>query len=553
MLHIENEKVKGLLQSGLFGLEKENMRVDAQGFLAKTPHPFPDHAHIVRDFSEAQLEVNTGVQPTPADVVAELEDYNAEIQRALYNMGAQGLGDAGCAGIASAQDAEKGVTAQSNSARCAREYIWPSSNPPRLRGESDIPIAQFTGDLAQKTEYRKHLAREYGKYKMTFSGIHFNYSFAEDLLRTSFECEQASGCAASSQGNMSNKDGMSDQRNVGSKDTARGLCVADGQRVKIAAFDEYKNAIYLQVAEYAHAYGHVLTALTAASPVMDASYAKTAPDSPAATQTTPTPTSARATTPTSGSIAPRDLFAGSSSVRCSAAGYWNTFNATFNYSSVIAYADSIRKYVDSGQLAQSSELYFPVRLKPPAQNTTENLRTLGISHIELRMFDLNPLARAGIDVRDVLFAQLLLVWFAAAPAPAQLTKAQQLQATHNFKAAAKYDIDNEHIEVPNTPLIDFCAEVAEGAKKAEGAKVASENPQSNTSITVTNACTQIINAMQLFYANAPANVHECLNFQLEKLRNPNERYANRLRHNIKRTYAQDMLELAKKQQREYIT
>ena len=49
--------------------------------------------------------------------------------------------------------------------------------------------------------------------------------------------------------------------------------------------------------------------------------------------------------------------------------------------------------------------------------------------------DLNPLVRAGIDERDVLFSQLFLVWAASLP-PADLTVKDQVQAVQNFKNAA---------------------------------------------------------------------------------------------------------------------
>ena len=51
----------------------------------------------------------------------------------------------------------------------------------------DLLIAQFYGDYAWKTEYRKHLSCVYGRYKMTFSGIHVNDSVSEEMLRREAE------------------------------------------------------------------------------------------------------------------------------------------------------------------------------------------------------------------------------------------------------------------------------------------------------------------------------------------------------------------------------
>lgn len=77
--------------------------------------------------------------------------------------------------------------------------------------------------------------------------------------------------------------------------------------------------------------------------------------------------------------------------------------------------NSIEKYVKNGLLKAPSELYYPIRLKPAGENNLISLRKNGINHIELRMFDLNPLTGAGIDARDVKFAQLLMVWLATMP------------------------------------------------------------------------------------------------------------------------------------------
>ena len=50
--------------SGNFGIERETLRVDENGYLANTDHPkeFGDKAHnpyITTDFSESQIEVIT--------------------------------------------------------------------------------------------------------------------------------------------------------------------------------------------------------------------------------------------------------------------------------------------------------------------------------------------------------------------------------------------------------------------------------------------------------------------------------------------------------------
>ena len=129
-------------------------------------------------------------------------------------------------------------------------------------------------------------------------------------------------------------------------------------------------------------------------------------------------------------------------------GYWNDFAPIFDYSSVNAHADNIQKYVDRGLLKAPSELYYPIRLKPRGDNSLEALRRYGVDHIELRMFDLNPLAEVGVEVKDIRFAQLLMVWLASVPT-VPLTQKDQIQAVQNFKNAAHYDLKTVGILNPD--------------------------------------------------------------------------------------------------------
>lgn len=317
MFCIDSEEKKRWLLQGHFGLEMEGLRVDGNGYLAHTPHPFPDSAHIVRDFCENQTEINTRAEDSPAQAVEALGNFKRELLSVL------------------AGQQEK-------------EYLWPFSNPPYIRNEEDVPMARFDGNEFSKTAYRQYLSERYGRYKMAFSGIHVNYSFQEELLKSEYE--------------------------------------ESGEN----SYFQYKNSIYLKLAERVAEYGWILTAVTAASPVMDSSFVE------------------------KGKCG-GDVFWGLASVRCSELGYWNYFVPIFDYTSLTGYVDSIRQYIDKKWIQAPSELYYPVRIKPAGENRLESLQQDGVNHIELRMFDLNPLASSGVDERDVAFAGLLLAWLAAMP------------------------------------------------------------------------------------------------------------------------------------------
>ncbi len=207
---------------------------------------------------------------------------------------------------------------------------------------------------------------------MTFSGIHVNYSFSKELLKIDFNLQEETD------------------------------------------YQKYKNRFYLIFAQKMAAYGWLLVAVTAASPLLDSSFVEKG-------------------------IYDGDIFTGMASVRCGEMGYWNEFAPILDYHDISAYADSIQKYVDMGLLKAASELYYPIRLKPAGENTLESLRKNGVNHIELRMFDLNPLADVGLEEKDVVFAQLLMVWLVSTPNQ-PFSEKDQIQAVQNFKNAARYDL-----------------------------------------------------------------------------------------------------------------
>lgn len=136
--------------SGKFGIERETLRVDNQNKLSQTPHPFGNDEHITRDFCENQIELVTPVCNSIDEAVDALAELDKKAREELAKNG---------------------------------ESIWLYSNPPHFENENEIPIADFTGDHSSKRAYREVLEQKYGKKLMLFSGIHFNFSFAEEFLR----------------------------------------------------------------------------------------------------------------------------------------------------------------------------------------------------------------------------------------------------------------------------------------------------------------------------------------------------------------------------------
>ena len=410
MLDITMDKIKEKLLSGEFGLELEGLRIDQGGYLAHTPHPFPDDDHIVRDFCENQIEINTGVEHSPKKAVETLGKYYRQIQNTLKTLPQP-------------------------------EFLWAFSNPPYIKSEDDIPVADFTGIDSSKTRYRNYLSDRYGRYKMAFSGIHLNYSFSEELLRAAFT-------------------------QSGQKD-----------------YKDYKNHIYLELAEKLTVYGWIVVAVTAASPLLDSSYVE------------------------KGKCG-EDVFLGLASVRCSELGYWNFFTPIFDYTDIGSYVDSIQSYIDRGLIQAPSELYYPIRLKPRGLNDLHSLAENGVNHIELRMIDVNPLAEYGLDARDVAFVQLLICWLVTIPEQ-KLSKKQQVQAEQNYKNAAHYDLKTVKIVMPDG---EVCP--------------------------VADAARHIIQQMKNFYREYPEEIQEILWYQEEKFMDAGNRYAWQIREKFKDGYVE---------------
>src|SRR5438105_768467 len=130
------------------GIEKESLRVRPDGTLAQSLHPSAlgaalTHPHITTDFSESQLELITGVQPSVESCLEEL----TQIHQIVYRH----IGD---------------------------EVLWCASMPCNLPADHLIPIGRYgiSNVGRAKTVYRLGLAHRYGRRMQAISGIHYNFS-----------------------------------------------------------------------------------------------------------------------------------------------------------------------------------------------------------------------------------------------------------------------------------------------------------------------------------------------------------------------------------------
>ena len=139
------------------GIEKESLRITADGTLSGAAHPTClgsalTHPFITTDFSEAQLELITGIHESATACLDELEATHAFVHHCLES-----------------------------------EMLWPSSMPCILAANEDqIPLGQYgSSNIGRaKTIYRRGLGYRYGRLMQTISGIHYNFSVPDSLWQT---------------------------------------------------------------------------------------------------------------------------------------------------------------------------------------------------------------------------------------------------------------------------------------------------------------------------------------------------------------------------------
>lgn len=142
------EKHPQVLKGIQRGLERETLRVNADGTLATTRHPKSlgsalTHQWITTDFAEALLEFIT---PVDGDI-----EHMLAFMRDVHRYTARQIGD---------------------------ERMWPLSMPCYIENGQDIELAQYgSSNIGRlKTLYREGLKNRYGALMQTISGVHYNFS-----------------------------------------------------------------------------------------------------------------------------------------------------------------------------------------------------------------------------------------------------------------------------------------------------------------------------------------------------------------------------------------
>lgn len=310
--------------SGSFGIEWESLRVKGDGELSLTPHPevFGDkltNPLVTTDFSESQIEIIT---PT-FDTIDEAFDTFSLISDIV------------------------------NSSLKEDEYLWFQSIPCILPYCDKIPIAKYSEDGESSQKYREDLAKKYGVKKQMISGVHFNFSFSEDLLKK--------------------------------------VQAIYGNDLD---FKEFKNNVYLRVARNYLRYCWLIIYLTGCSIGShktfsnDCIHLMDAQDDYGSYYSTKGP-----------------------SFRNASCGYKNLIELYPSYNSIDEFTRDIEGFIDDGDLSQAKELYTQIRLKPKnPKDLLNSLKNDGIEYIEVRTLDINPFYKCGLVKHDMKFLHLFLIY-----------------------------------------------------------------------------------------------------------------------------------------------
>ena len=152
-----------LLWGGQKGIEKESLRVQADGYLSDRPHPAGlgsalTNRFITTDFSEALLEFVTPAFSNTWEALRFLCDIH-----------------------------------QFSYAVMGEELLWATSMPCRIPDDREIPLAYYGESNVgrMKTIYRNGLGYRYGRTMQTIAGVHFNYSLPAAFWPVYMQLEQS--------------------------------------------------------------------------------------------------------------------------------------------------------------------------------------------------------------------------------------------------------------------------------------------------------------------------------------------------------------------------
>lgn len=352
---IQQAAIKQSLTGIRRGVERETLRVNGDGSLAIKPHPKALGSALSHEWITTDFSESLleFITPPERNAATTIEQL-IDIHKFTYDS----LGD---------------------------EYLWPMSMPCFIDSETKIPIARYgSSNVAKMKEvYRLGLHNRYGSMMQVISGVHFNFSLPESFWQ--LWCEQA--------GEEANKTTISAQY--------------------FALVRNFKRLAW------------VIPYLFGASPALCSSFISHRP------MTHPFKKVGRGTL----------YLPHATSLRMSDLGYTSSAQANLHicYKDLSSYVSTLRDAIslpaaqyqdipagENGQWHQlnknvlqiENELYSPIRPKQVARSMekpTDALADRGVSYLEIRSLDVNPFSPVGIEVGQMDFLDVFLLYCLLTP------------------------------------------------------------------------------------------------------------------------------------------
>ena len=349
--NLSDHPCSSFLANPKIGLEKESLRVDKDGTISLKMHPDKfgsalTNKYITTDYSEALIEIVTPPFSRHYEALNFMEQTIGYIYKNLEN-----------------------------------EYLWPASMPCIITGDQSIPIAYYgiSNPAKMKTTYRRGLGNRYGRVMQVISGIHFNYSFSDDFWNLYAKFRKSK---------LNSKDFKSEQYFIISRNLLRNdwmiaylfgcspaVCKSylSGKKTTLESFDQHtyyeKNATSLRM----------------------------------------------------GDIGYQNNLEEDMGVHIdynSLEKYTSSLNKAIKmpsneYKKIGVFSDGYYKQINENILQIENEYYSTVRPKPSASSTDRPSKALlkeGVSYIELRSIDNNIYTNTGIEIEQMYFTELLIIY-----------------------------------------------------------------------------------------------------------------------------------------------
>ncbi len=336
------------------GIEREALRVTKDGRISQEKHPRAlgaalTHPYITTDYSEALLEFVTPVFSDPKKLLLFLEELH------IYTL--KNMGD---------------------------EILWNNSMPCLVEGRDQIPIADYgiSNVGKMKRVYRNGLKNRYGDIMQAISGIHFNFSLSDHFF--------------------------SKWRKI-SNPMALGL-------------QDFRSEKYMNCIRNIHKNSWIIPYLFGSSPVICKSFVNKKKDLSGLEEVE----NGKGTL----------TFKGATSLRLTDLGYTNSEQDKISicYNSIESYVKGLKKAIteeslkyktigtkdekghhqlNTNILQLENEYYADVRPKRrihTGESPTNALLDRGVEYIELRSVDINTYSPIGIELDQVLFLDIFLLY-----------------------------------------------------------------------------------------------------------------------------------------------